>query len=40
LFRKGVRRGAKARYRDVFDVPDFYSEVMVPKYEIVAKNPK
>jgi hypothetical protein len=34
LFRKGVRRGAKARYKDVFDVPDFYSEVTVPKYEI------
>ena len=34
LFRKGVRRGAKARYQDVFDVPDFYSEVTIPKCDI------
>jgi hypothetical protein len=33
-FHKGVRRGAKARYKDVFDVPDFYSEVTIPKCEI------
>jgi hypothetical protein len=34
FFRKGVRRGAKARYKDVFDVPDFYSEVTIPKCKI------
>jgi hypothetical protein len=34
LFHKGVRRGAKARYTDAFDVPDFYSEVTIPKCDI------
>ncbi|KAJ1459056.1 hypothetical protein M885DRAFT_512232 [Pelagophyceae sp. CCMP2097] len=35
-FRRGVRRGAKARYQACFDTPDFYSEVTVPICDIVA----